>query len=91
MSDKSLAEVLSERENREKKAKHVCREIKSEFGKSPEEKLFFAIVERAIYDACVDGYYGARSYLSGYIPHAEMCGVDSDWIRRVIKKVGLEC
>ena len=99
---------------RQKVAAAVCAKIRQQFGKSPEEKLHFAIVERAVHDysmllklkeksketgeSMATGHESevansqgqkARRYLGGFIRHAEICGVNSEWIRKVMNAGGL--
>jgi hypothetical protein len=54
----------------------------------PESKLMFAIVNGHAHDL-VDPKYreGALLYFKGDIYHAELCGVNSDWIREVLTAV----
>ena len=77
----------------------VTSKIKHQFGHSPEDLLMFKIVERAIYDASIKdsnstvdmiNKRSAISYLSSnVIPHCELSGVDSEWVHRVLSKVGI--
>lgn len=61
------------------------------FGDSPEEKLFFKIVAHAIHDLRSSEHHrSAKNYLRGDIVHAQACGVDADWIRRVLKDAGVK-
>lgn len=66
--------------------------------------LMYSVVERAILDASGDIYKAqdsvtksyneakesARDYLNNDLIHAEICGIDPEWIRRVLTKCGLE-
>lgn len=73
-----------ERESREK----AKEKIGMQFPRTVEGALFRAVVFSAIDDIGISG--DAEGYLkSEYIPHAEICGVDSDWIRRVLFEAGL--
>lgn len=64
---------------------------------TPESNLFFAIIAAAIND--MEKYKGvrfqyeyrvAKDYLSTeVIPHAELIGLDSEYIRTVMRKVGM--
>ena len=63
----------------------------------PEGKLCCAVVEQAISDVYLSpwsndgiGYKGAWEYLTGSMPHAEICGVEAEYIRRVLVQSGLE-
>jgi len=70
----------------------IEKKIRTLFPETPEAKLMLAIVVRAVQDASTGkGVKSAagKSYLRGNMPHAEICGVNPGWIRRVIKKVGL--
>lgn len=82
---------------KQKKASLIARKIRSEFPDTPEANLMFAIIYQALKDAAsVDAAHltyaereSAIDYLQGDIPHAAICGVDSDYIKKVIKHVGL--
>lgn len=66
------------------------KKIRTQFRDTPEHKLCYAVVEQAINDLCdAKEERSAKRYLIGEIVHAELCGVDSDWVRRVILKCGL--
>lgn len=83
--------------------KEVAEKIEPQFPRSPAGRLFFAVVERAVLDltakppptaaAAIEHkkrVVTAARYLSGEVPHAEWCGVDSDWIRLVLKRDGVD-
>ena len=77
------------------KAKLVCAAIAPHFGDKPEHRLMLSVVQKALMDAA--GPYsswtekdGAKMYFKGHMPHAELCGVDSEWIRSKIEKYGME-
>jgi len=71
----------------------ILRKLKTQFDLSCGiNRLCFAVVEQAIHDVFNDGISesdraSAKQYLNGNIIHAESCGVDSKWIRLVIKMV----
>ena len=73
-------------------AYQLGKKISYQFPDSPEGKLWAAVVRQAIQDL-----YGrtktaskdAVRYLSDRIMAAELCGVDSEWIRSQVKKAGL--
>ena len=77
----------------------ACTVITHQFPESPEGQLMAAVVCCAVMDLHrptsvwsphkfhVDS---AREYLSGEMWHAEICGVDSDWIRSVLDKAGID-
>jgi len=71
----------------------VIKKIRPQFGSTHEANLMFGVVETALYDSVEeDSRYEpimARKYLCGEILHASICGVDTDWIRDLIRKVGL--
>lgn len=58
----------------------------------PEARLMLGVICGAVTDACM-GARGVRiaayNYLRGEIPAAQVCGVDPDWVRIVIKRLGL--
>ena len=84
-----------------KLANLAIKKIALSYPETPEGKLGFAVTERAILDAYdfkerkvngidISDREGALSYLNeGEMYWAEMCGVNSDYIRRVIRQVGL--
>ena len=68
--------------------------IRTQFPDSPEGKLMSHIVATAITDAYStfqpeESIRSASEYLKGNIPHAEIAGVDSDWIKRILLKLEL--
>jgi hypothetical protein len=68
----------------------ASKKVSSEFPKSPEGRLMFEIVALAINDLNkVQHRHSAIMYLLGPMPHAEICGVDPDWIRRILIKMRL--
>ena len=50
-----------------------------EYWKMPEKKLMLSVIDNA------------SEYLDGNLWHAEVCGVDSDYVKRVIKEEFYEC
>lgn len=58
----------------------------------PEAMLMFAIINQAVTDTQDKENPSNRAtalrYLRGTIPHAEMCGVDSGWVRYVLTEMG---
>jgi len=82
-------------------AKLACKKIICQFKNTPEEMFFYAIIEQAIRDYSkglqskaspleIVNSGTAKYYLANDIIHAEMCDVDSEWIRIVLKKCGLD-
>lgn len=79
------------------KISEIVRRIKPAFKKTGEERLCFEVIHMAIRDAAyitetrtsLIERRAAKLYLAGRMYHAEICGIDPDWIRRVIKNVGL--
>jgi hypothetical protein len=79
----------------------VCTKIGYQFPKVGEARLMLAIVEGAINDLknshvmrrkvlCINEVRErAARYLSGSVYHAALCGVDPDWIRRVLGDAGI--
>lgn len=93
MNDEALAKVV-ERMSTSVKVRLVIRRIRPYFHHSPEGALFRCVVEQALLDLASnhvtdDEKDSARRYLTGYIPHAEACGVESSWIHSSMKRVGL--
>lgn len=82
--------VLSDRE----KALVVIRKIKPQFPSSQEGQLMLAVIEQALKDLVskkceISARASAETYLTGYMAHAEVCGVDSGWITFVARRAGL--
>ena len=78
------------KKGRSNNARMLVAKIKPQFPvDTPEGKLMFAIIERAILDA--NGKHEhreeAKRYLRGPIPYAVACGVDPEWIRFMAKKI----
>lgn len=81
----------------EEKLLLVKRRIKFVFPKTPEGKLMFSVVMACIEDAFLPKTYErnareisrAQRYIKGNMYHAEIAGVDSEWIRRVLNEEGL--
>jgi len=71
--------------------KAIIRKLSYEFDlDSPEQRLMFAVISTAINDL-KDTRYRAECirYLNHDLSHAEMCGVDPDWIRSICYKANL--
>ena len=66
------------------KASMAITKIRPQFNKSTNSKFMFSIVEQAIHDLNKPEHVSARKYLNEEMVHAELCNVDSDWIRRVL-------
>lgn len=79
----------------------VIRRIEHQFptdqsgNKSPEVELMFQVVRQAIMDRFAPSYrvrledqFSAKKFLRNSIYHAEVCGVDSQWIREILAKKG---
>ena len=70
----------------------ACKKIRHQFPKSPEGMLMFAVIATAIRDASGKTGIGSKqaiSFLSGDMPQAELCGVNSEWITEILIKMGL--
>lgn len=64
----------------------AIKKLKTIFNDTPEHKLCFAILRQAIQDLRVKKYRSsALNYLNGPLVHAEVCGVDPEWVRHVLK------
>jgi|TARA_R110001606_G_C15238106_1_gene635903 hypothetical protein len=75
----------------------------SEMWEFPEKKLMLSVIELALIDRHNWNQVmsrqpsqeervlinNAKSYLEGELWHAEVCGVDSDYVKRVIREEGL--
>lgn len=74
--------------------KAVAEKINKQFPVTPEGQLMSAVIRQAVLDASSKSAHwtvvsNARRYLAGDMPAAELCGVDSGWIRRVVQSAGL--
>ena len=77
------------------KVKLIIGKMKPYFNDCPESMLMFGIIEQALRDLTVSGLpledrLSAIHYLKRNMVHAEICGIDSAWIRRLIRQVGLK-
>ena len=78
------------------KAMAVASKIGHQFPATPEGKLMHAVVKQAIadlFDVSDQSVFVRRKaadYLLGDIYSAEICGVDSSWIRGQLKKAGVD-
>ena len=69
------------------KRRAAFHKIRSQFPAIPEGQLMGAIINGAIVDLSSTKYrLEAIRYLQGNMIHAEMAGVDADWIRDVLVK-----
>ena len=60
----------------------VCKKLEHQFPKTPEGRLWFAVLRKAIEDLFVRRERAAASrFLRGGMPIIEMAGVDPDWVR----------
>ncbi|MCP5013848.1 MAG: hypothetical protein GY938_01030 [Ketobacter sp.] len=66
----------------------AIKKISAQFPDVPEGRLMAAVICQAVRDAVMKRddieRSRARLYLSGRMEAAEICGVDSDWIRTVV-------
>ena len=79
---------------RNDKTRGAILRIKSQFKEAPEEgEIMFQVVHQAIKDlTAVDPYdiFSAKRFLKQpVIPHADLCNVESDWIRLTLKRAGV--
>lgn len=64
----------------------VVRHLKPHFQDSDESQLMLAVVVMAIKDLFYETERRRASiYLNGPIPHAQACGVNPEWVRRLLK------
>lgn len=74
------------------KADLLIKKIGYQFPITPEGKLMKSIVSQAIRDSHSPyslTRYRSRTYIEESLVHAEICGVDPEWIRKMAKKIGL--
>ena len=60
--------------------------VELQFPDSPEGKLMFAIVRQAITDLPKAECLAAADFLNSEMWCCEICGVESEWVRRVVKE-----
>jgi len=71
-------------------ARAAMRRISAQFPNMPEAKLMCAVIGGAVSDLFDNTMRGAAvRYLNGEIKQAEMCGVDSVWVRETLQKAGV--
>ena len=76
--------------SKNQKRKEIVRILEKVFPQQPEARLMCGIVCQAIKDFEQNPEdKKVRQYLSGSITHAEMCNINSKYIRLLIKKGGL--
>ena len=64
--------------------------ISMQFRPEPYHRLMCAIVCTAIHDLSrKDARILAIDYIENDLIHAELCGVNSDWVRRVLREMRL--
>ena len=84
--------------NNREKITAIMSKLETAFPETAEASLMLAVIQNAIEDAFLPvqsskGYrtwndkVSAVTFLSGVMPHAEICGVESEWIRKVIYAV----
>ena len=63
----------------------AAKKISHQFPSTPEGKLMFSIIEQALNDMKSSvNKSTAKKFLENKIPQAEICGVSSDWIKKVL-------
>ena len=70
----------------------ALRRIRAQFPATPEGRLMFAVVDKAVWDSLYrHTWYGesAVRYLEQDLSHAELCGVDPEWIRETLRAMQL--
>ena len=79
------------------RARAAIRKIEFQVLDSPEARLMFAIVSCAISDLTRFGTReaatnrrSAAAFLKNDMPYADLCGLNSGWIRKVIADAGLK-
>lgn len=83
----------------------ALKKIRTQFPNIPEAQLCFAIIENAVFDLTAKKYRNmsenrkremeehkrsAEEYLTqDSIFHAELCGVETSWIQRILRECGI--
>ena len=74
----------------------ACSKIRTQFPDNPEAKLSFSVVSQAIKDAYCPNHgckeldiTNARDFLQSEMLVATISGVEPEWIRLVLRKIGL--
>ena len=64
------------------------RKVSPQFPNTPDGRLMFVVVAQAVSDLQnSQNRYDANKYLQGRMIHAEVCGVDPQWIRNVLRSI----
>lgn len=72
------------------KAMAVLRKIKLQFPDTPSGSLMYSIIAQAVRDLFTkSGRESAVKYLHSDMIHAEVCGVNPAWIKRLLKQAGV--
>lgn len=69
----------------------ALKKIRTQFPNIPEARLCFAIIHNAVVDLTSKGHRRtAEEYLTrDSIFHAELCGVETSWIQRILRECGI--
>jgi hypothetical protein len=82
-----------------RRARAISHKVLTQIPDRGEEQFMFAIFHQALMDliavpapsmkeskvySMTRARRSARRYLNSNIPHLEMCGIDSDWVRRLL-------
>ena len=76
------------------KARLVALALVSQFPKTVHGNLMLQIILQSVRDLYDDeqkmSHYYAKVFLSGVMPQAEICGVDSKWVTKVVQGCGVD-
>lgn len=70
----------------------VCQKIRYQIPDTEEGDVMYLVVRQAVkdlYSRRESVRAAAVKYLSGPIEAAEICGIESDWVRRVLREGGI--
>lgn len=72
----------------------VKKAVKNQSSKKAEANLLLSVFEQALDDAFANNVSKtdrdtAFRYLDGDMIHLEICGIESGWVKRIMKEVGL--
>ena len=86
--------MYKKREDLELAQRAANKMIRHQFTGDPHNRLMCAIIERAILDLTPDtknwmSHNRAATFLNGPIKPAVLCGLEPEWVRKVIRKCGI--
>ena len=71
----------------------VCQKIRYQMPDTDDGDVMFGVIRQAVKDLYSKRKavrVAAEKYLAGHIDAAEICGVESEWVRRVLREGGID-